>query len=236
MAGIPRTVDIKKLRNTFEGVLDDGVATWIELGGSRRRKIVAEDVFLRMGVAWETYISDWFVAAINHDATRFRRVLERKMSDWLKQQVAVSNYSRYASAFSAPTLEMSRNPRVARVRELLDPGEGNVEFRSFEELQRRSRDHHVPRFVSRVEQLDGPGAEIIEATLAIRNTLAHRSIRAVKQMNTCVASFPSYPSLRKPTMSKDGIGTYLAADAGAGEARLLLFATELQRIAHILVP
>jgi hypothetical protein len=77
-------------------------------------------------------------------------------------------------------------------------------------LRRRSRDQHVPRLVARVEQLDGPGAEIIEATLAIRNTLAYRSVKAVKQMNACVASFPSYAMLRKPTMSKNGIGTQAA--------------------------
>lgn len=58
---VARTVDLKKIRSTFEDVIDNGVATWNELGTSARRKTIAEDVFLRMGVAWETFISDWFI-------------------------------------------------------------------------------------------------------------------------------------------------------------------------------
>ena len=234
--GVPRTVDLKKIRKSFVGVVDDGTATWNDLGSSARRKTVAEDVFLRMGVAWETFISDWFIGAINHDASRFRKVLERKMTAWLNQEVDSSPYKNHASAFPAPRLSIGKNPKIATVRELLDPGEGNIEFRSYDDLRHRSRDHHVPKFVARIEQLDGAGAEIIEATLAMRNALAHRSVKAVKQMNTLVAAFPSYPSLRKATMSKNGIGTYLAADAGAGDARLLAYATELKRISVILIP
>lgn len=233
---MPRTVDLRKVRSTFERVLTDGVATWNDLNTSPRRKIVAEDVFLRMGVAWETFISDWFIGVINHDSSRFRKVQERKMDDWLLEAIGGSPYSRYESAFAKPLLDLAKNPKIARVRELLDPGEGNIEFRSFDDLRRRCRDHHVSKFVARVELLDPAGGEIIEATLAMRNTLAHRSSRAVRVMNECVAALPSYPMLRKEKMSKNGIGTYLAADAGAGEARLVRYATELERIAQILVP
>ena len=55
-------------------------------------------------------------------------------------------------------------------------------------------------------------------------------------MNERIAAFPSYPMLRKSTMSKDGIGTYLAATTAGGEARLLVFNRELKRVAETLVP
>jgi hypothetical protein len=92
-------------------------------------------------------------------------------------------------------------------------------------------------FVARVGQVDGAGGgEIIDAALAIRNVLAHRSAQAVRIMNERVADFPTYPALRKQSMSKDGIGTYLAAATPGGAARLLVFKTELERIAQVLVP
>jgi hypothetical protein len=78
--------------------------------------------------------------------------------------------------------------------------------------------------------------ELVDAALAIRNALAHRSRRAVREMNERVAAFPSYAHLRKKKMSSDGIGTYLNARTSGGEARLVVFRREFERIAIILVP
>jgi hypothetical protein len=233
---MPRTKDLRKVRDAFLEDVGDGEQAWGDANASARRKTVAEDIFLRFAVAWENFLSEWFIGAINHDATRFKRTLERRMREWLTREVQASPYAAHASAFSAPSMTLSRNPTVARVRELLDPGEGNIEFRTYEELRSRSRAQLAPRFVARVETLAGAGEEMMEATIAIRNTLSHRSQKATRLMNERIAAFPSYPMLRKPTMSKDGIGTYLGAATPGGEARLLVFSRELGRIASVLVP
>jgi hypothetical protein len=235
---VARTKDLGKIRGEFATVLTNGEAAWSEAAASSRRKTVAEDTFLRMVVAWEEFASDWFIAAVNHDATKFKATMERRLSEWQEQAVSESPYARYSDAFRSPVLTIGKNPPVATVHQLLDPREANIEFRSLEELLRRSADAHVSRFVARVGRVNGAGGgEIVDASLAIRNVLAHRSGQALRVMNERVAAFPSYPSLRKKSMSKDGIGTYLAAaTAPGGAARIVVFKTELERIARILVP
>jgi hypothetical protein len=232
-----RTRDLPKLRDEFMTVLGNGRESWESTSGSERRKTVAEDIFLRMVVGWEQFISEWFIGAVNHDATQYKAKTEQRLKQWLDTTVEQSVYSRFSSAFRAPVLAIGKNPPVQTVRELLDPGEGNIEFRSFEELLRRGADVLGRRFVDRIGRVHGAGGgEIVDAALAVRNVLAHRSTRALKLMNEQVAAFPSYPSLRKKAMSKDGIGTYLAAAADGGDARLLAYTRELERIARVLVP
>jgi hypothetical protein len=234
---MPRTKDLGKLRDEFLDLLDDGEEAWAEATSTERRKTVAEDIFLRMVVGWEGFISEWFIGAVNHDATRFKAKMEQRLEQWQQDAIAGSDHARFASAFKAPIVAVGKNPTVATVRHLLDPGEGNIEFRSLEELLRRSADLLVRRFVERVGRVQGAGGdEIIDAALAIRNVLAHRSLKAVRVMNARVAAFPTYPMLRKQSMSKDGIGTYLSARTGGGDARLLIFKIEFERIASVLVP
>jgi hypothetical protein len=234
---VARTKDMTKIRDEFLAVLADGEEAWREAAETKRRKTVAEDIFLRMVVAWEEFISSWYIAAVNHDATTFKATIERRLAEWQEQAVRGSPYERYADAFRPPVVAIGKNPPVATVHHLLDPREANIEFRSLDELLRRSADLLVNQFVARVGQVDGAGGgEIVDAALAIRNVLAHRSAQAVRVMNERVAEFPTYPELRKQSMSKDGIGTYLAASTAGRTARLLVFKTELERTARVLVP
>jgi len=80
-------MDLRKVRKTFLENLANGASAWEGATDTPRRKTVAEDIFLRFAVGWENFISDWFIGAINHDATRLKRTLERKMADWLKEEV-----------------------------------------------------------------------------------------------------------------------------------------------------
>ena len=75
---VARTKDITKIRDEFVGVLENGQAAWDGATDTARRKVVAEDIFLRMVVAWEGFISDWYIAAVNHDATQFKATMERR--------------------------------------------------------------------------------------------------------------------------------------------------------------
>jgi hypothetical protein len=234
---VARTKDLSKIRDAFAKVLDDGEAAWSDAARTDRRKTVAEDIFLRMVVAWEEFASDWFIGAVNHDSSRFKQKTEQRLASWLTDRVGDSDYARFATAFRTPVLAIGKNPPIETVRELLDPRGGNIEFHTFEELLHRSGDQLVRRFADRVGRVRGlGGGEIVDAGLAIRNVLAHRSARAVRVMNEQVAAFPTYPQLRKKAMSKDGIGTYLAARTTGGAERLRVFKTEFERIARAFVP
>jgi hypothetical protein len=71
-----------KIRDEFLAVLADGEEAWVEGAETKRRKTVAEDIFLRMIVAWEEFISNWCIAAVNHDATTFKATTERRLREW----------------------------------------------------------------------------------------------------------------------------------------------------------
>ena len=81
-----------------------------------------------------------------------------------------------------------------------------------------------------------PGHELVDAAIAIRNVLAHRSERSVRNLNEKVAAFATFPELHKPKVSRDGIGAYLRARTSAAEARLSVYARELGRVARVLAP
>ena len=231
-------MDLQKTRQTFLDVLSNGADVWESSASAppERRKTAAEDIFLRFVVGWETFVSEWFIGCVNRDATRFRLAFENRMNNWLQAE-AQKQYARYKVTFPPPTLALSRNPKLDEVRELLDPREGNIEFRTLQDLAERANRELAPRYAGRTATLMGVGAnEIVDASIAVRNALAHRSRRAVREMNQRVGEFPSYPLLRKQTMSSDGIGTYLNARTPGGEARLLVFRREFSRIVHVLVP
>jgi len=219
-------------------LLTSGDSAWqaSQSAQTARRRTVAEDIFLRLVVGWEMFISEWFIGCINHDAARYKQSFERRTNNWLQAE-AQKVYGRYNVTFLPPTLTLGRYPSVNEIRDLLDPGERNIEFVDLQALATRASEELAPRYAARVSALLGAGAgEIVDAALAIRNVLAHRSRRAVREMNGCVGSFPSYPMLRKDTMSSDGIGTYLVARTPGGEARLSVFRREFERIANLLVP
>ncbi len=233
-----RTMDLRKTRNDFIAVLDKGDEAWeaSQDAAPDRRKTVAEDIFLRFVVGWELFISEWFIGCVNHDAARYKKAFEKRMKNWLDKQVA-KQYDRYDVTFPKPTLALPRQPKLADVRELLDPTERNIEFDSMQDLAKRAGEELAPKYTARAAAvISSGGDEIVDASLAIRNVLAHRSRRAVIEMNRKVAAFPSYPDLRKQTMSRDGLGTYLNTKTSSGEARVAVFQRELERVSRLLVP
>lgn len=92
---MPRTVDLKNVRRTFEDVLSNGDAAWdaSQNAPAARQKTVAEDIFLRYVIGWEAFVSEWFIACVNHDSTRLKQSLEKKMNSWLAAEFASSPYA-----------------------------------------------------------------------------------------------------------------------------------------------
>lgn len=152
-----RTKSLKKLANDYVAALENAGATWGEVAGTRRRKTVAEDIFLRMAVGWEEFVSEWFIGALNHDATRYRARQEQKLKAWLDAAVKHSKYAQFAEFFRPPVMSIGGIPRVAVVKRLLVPREGNLSFHSYEELRKRSADCLARKFAERVERIKASG-------------------------------------------------------------------------------
>jgi hypothetical protein len=229
-----RLVDLRQRRDHFRGVLADGEATWLSFSNlpAARQKPLAEDVFLRIVVGWEFFLSEWFVGAINRDGTKFVRDLERKLEAWLAASVNGSPYAQHRAYFPAPRTGLDRHPSPSQIRGLLDPLDRNVTFHDFEAFERRVQRQLARDYAGRVASVRRAGGhEIIDGAGAIRNVLAHRSRVSVMDMNAQVRAFSTFPELLKPKVSRDGIGAYLRAQIQGGDTRLGMFAREFGRIA-----
>jgi hypothetical protein len=234
-----RAKSLDRDRDTFLAVLDAGEQTWrgFDKLPAAQQKTLAEDVFLRFIVGWEYFLSEWYIGAITLDARKFSTALERRLVEWQEREVRDSDFSRFERFFVAPKVTIKRRLRLADVRDVLDPTGANVGFRDFDEFERRGRRDLAKQFVDRVAAISRVGGdEVLDAASAMRNVLAHRSDRSVRAMNERLAAMPTFADLRKPRVSRDGIGAYLRATRPSGEARLTVYTRELARIARILAP
>jgi hypothetical protein len=234
-----RAKDLERDRDVFLAVLDDGEQTWLGFAALpvAQQKTLAEDVLLRFMVGWEYFLSEWYIGAITLDARKFSSALQGRLVRWQQEAVRQSDVARYEEFFLTPKVAIKRRPRLDDVRDLVDPSGRNVGFRDFTDFEQRARRDLAREFNDRVAAVRRVGGdEVVDAASAIRNVLAHRSDRSVREMNARVGAMPTFPDLRKPTMSRGGIGAYLRARRPSGDARLTLYARELARIARVLAP
>lgn len=202
-----RPKSLERDRDVFVAVLSDGEQAWRGFAAlpTTQQKTLAEDVFLRFIVGWDFFLSEWFIGAITLDARPFRSALQQKLAGWQKQ--VRERDSRYRHFFVTPQVTIRQRPRLADVRDLVDPSGRNVEFRSFEEFETRVRRELATQFVERVAAIRRAGGnEVVDAASAMRNVLAHRSDRSVKMMNEQLAGMPAFEELRKPRVSSQGVG------------------------------
>jgi hypothetical protein len=138
------------------------VASWPGFGAIARRSRGGGRPFryCKRRPAWETFVSDWFIGCVNHDASRYKQAFEQRMNNWLQSEVR-KVYGRYTVTFPRP---LDRYPNLADARELLDPNEANIEFRELRDLASSAHQELAPRFANRVSTLMSAGAdEIIDS-------------------------------------------------------------------------
>jgi hypothetical protein len=233
-----RTVDLKKVKREFiDGVLAPTENAWLSPPAAvDARRLLAENSFLRLAIGWDVFVSDWFIGCASHDTTRFRRTLESRMLPDLQSVLTKSVLQAHLPKAQPPTSTLARQPGLKVVRDLLDPAGRNLEFDSLQRLIQEAADKLAPRYAKRAASLPAMGmADVIEPTIKIRNAIGHRSPKSVTEMYERIRAIAAIPALRKPSVSKDGVGTYLAASI-AGRPRFLIFKDHFVSIANTLVP
>lgn len=81
------------------------------------KRKAATDSFLQLAVTWESFMSDWWVAAINRDSTTFVATLEARLRGYAKRDMRLD-----PTADLAATLITKAHLDLEAVRRLLDPG------------------------------------------------------------------------------------------------------------------
>lgn len=169
------------------------------------------DAFNRAAVAFERFRSDWHIAAIARDASRFavtrRECLERTLKGG-----GQGNLLPYAH------LVVPAHPTLDQVADLLDATGGNVAIPNIERWKGlASRDLADP-WCAKVHGISWPNAKAAAAVITIRNAAAHQSPRSLAAMSAALGDLthPAHAGLQRPvnSVTLSGIPGYLHGLAG----------------------
>jgi hypothetical protein len=215
----------------------------LDLPAQERDRIV-EDAFFRAAAALEAFLSEWLVRCLSFDATAFQSTYESKAANWAADQLN-SGWEpserlwkgRGRNVAVRVRIPIAMKHSLEETRMLLGAVDDNVTIRRTGDLVRLAREYLVDPYARRPQNLGPQHSAVLDSTVAIRNVLAHRSMRATEQMNQCLRSSNLPAGLRRQqrAVSSTGVGYYLQATA-ADRPRFERYLESLAEIGHRLAP
>jgi len=192
------------------------------------RSTLAEQTLLATAVAWEGFVSDMFIAYINRDATRFKKHLEKSFYSHLEDSEKSKRIFREYG-----TLVFPAHLNKADVLALADGKGGNITFRNFSELERRTKTWLVREHASKFSGLSASQKAVVNALVALRNHVAHRSQRSLDAMNAALTNADLQPTgIQRLQNQTHNVGAWLKAKpVGGTQSRLATIIQVLDDIA-----
>jgi hypothetical protein len=207
------------------------------------RDLQVEDAFFRAAVALETFLSEWLVRCLSFDASVFRATYEGRAANWAKRELETFEPSdrlwkaRGAAIAVKVELPISKKHDLDETRSLLGAEDENVSIPGTKALIEDAKAYVVEPYARRPRSLSQESKAILDATVAIRNVIAHRSTRATERMNQKLGSkklpAPLQRGSRKVTAPK--VGYHLQATSH-GRPRFEWYFEGLAEIGHALAP
>jgi hypothetical protein len=224
--------DPNRVVDEFQILLVDSMRIWRALCDrtgweAELSKALSVDGFLRAAVGWETFRSDWYVAAINKDASAFRSDLESRF-----RKSVEGNWPSLSGRIS---VEIPKHPNLGVVRELVDSRGYNVSFGPPDTWVEKGRRELMSPYRDRVTSLSAPDLALIQSVGALRDCIAHRSPASTETLDFALKKLivaPDAPLRRGPNrVQPPGIGTYLFALKGR-HRRVEIFHRRLNAISE----
>ena len=171
----------------------------------RDRTFLAESTLISTAVLWEGYVSDLFLAYINRDAGHFAEHLQNALNEALEGKPR-----RILDTFGPVTIPAHLTKAV--IEELMDPRGSNLTFRNSEELRDGAARYLTPAHRAGIEGLNDQDQKTIDALIAVRNHLAHRSGQSHNTMNQVLALGALHPTgLQRGVRNLHLVGPWLKA-------------------------
>lgn len=206
-----RKIDPEGVWQDFEDQLNEQSqyyqSSWNALSGAADRKIATENYALTIGVMFEGYINDLIFAYANRDCSRVMQHLENSVRETLSAiPKAHAAFDRFADFKHRDHLTK------AELKEILDPEGRNTSFPNFVAIEDRARqwlaDNHHQRFIG----LSGQQKAVVNAVIATRNNLAHRSKSSLDRLNEAFIAGALFPTgLQRNVNRIQQAGLYLKA-------------------------
>ena len=204
-----------------------------------------EDSFFRAAVALETFLGDWFARCMHFDtsrvATRAREEVDKHLKaeidgGWDPQQKILGRTIDHYAPQVTVVVEVPKAVSVATARKLLGTETSNRSWKSAADLKEQ-----VGRYLAHeparraVGNLDSGHDALVDATIGIRNVLAHRSPQSETQMKTALARGDLNQHLRVMTITAAGVGRYLRTEKD-GQPRYRRYYAGLAEVVNVLAP
>jgi hypothetical protein len=142
---------------------------------------LTEQSLLATAAAWEGFVNDMFIAYINRDAKKFREHLKNAFDTHLaKDQKTETIFERYGS------LSIPAHLKKADIERLADYVGNNITFPNFGRLEERAEIWLITKDANRFINLTNEQKSVVNATISLRNHVAHRSKRSFDAMNAAI--------------------------------------------------
>lgn len=204
-----------------------------------------EDSFFRAAVALETFLGDWFARCLHFDtsrvALRAREAVEKHLGQELsggwtpEQKILARTIQHYVPQVSVKA-DVPKTVSTSTARKLLGTENSNRSWKDsadLKELVGRYLAHEAAHIA--MKRLAAEDDALLDATIAIRNVLAHRSRQSEGQLRLALAAPDLHKNLQVKTITAAGIGSYLRTPAG-GSPRYGRYYLGLTDIANVLAP
>lgn len=207
-----------EIRQQYSQEADNLVAFFIDtasgIAGSQHEKrnltTLCELVFLNSYVAFETFLSDLFLAYINKKSITYQNSQEKKIKKLIGEQFG-EWYEQRTSLHKASHLSANE------VENLLDPKGYNLTFSRSSDIRRLAAKWLDQDFKQNIFMLSQEDLQFIDCCREIRNAISHKSKRSFDSMNTLLRSVPT-PStidfIHRPTNSVKNVGVFLKSMHG----------------------
>lgn len=177
------------------------------LSADKDRSTLTEQSLLTTAVLWEGFVSDMFIAYINRDATRFKVHLRASFDAHMK---SAAKPQRVFEAFGA--LTFPEHLKKSDVQALADGLGNNITFPNFAELEQKANTWLVPHHASKFSGLTAQQKAVVNAVIALRNHIAHRSQRSLDAMNDALAIGALHTTgIRRTANRFHNVGAWLKA-------------------------
>lgn len=231
-----RKIDPEGVWRDFESQLSEQSRyyqhSWNKLTDASDRKIATENYALTIGVMFEGYVNDLILAYANRDCSQVIQHLENSVQECL------ATTPKAKRAFEKLG-EFRHKPHLTKtdLKEILDPDGRNTSFPNYSAIEERARQWLVEQNRSRFENLTPQQRAVIDATIAVRNNLAHRSKGSLDRLNEAFNAGALHPTGFKRNVNRiQQAGHYLKAQPpNQGEARVTILGNLLRDASVALV-
>lgn len=206
-----------------------------------------EDGTLRVLVAFEAFFSDWLPRCLHLDTAELRRKADQRVrarvqgvagdvaSDVNEAAAIRMAVERFPPRVQATTT-MPKRIRLSEARKIVGTDEATISLREVDHMGALVNGVLVQKYRNRLHTLSDSQKATLQAVIKIRNVIAHRSDRAVTELNKALSD-PGLPqALRSQrNVTAAGLGKYLTVTT-AGHPRYEHYFRALDAITTQLAP